>query len=64
MVYEIILIVMVYKGMICGDDIWGYSGLIILAKANSSHLKLGLTKRQLIFQPSIFRGHVSFREGI
>ena len=27
-------------------------------------LKMGLPKRKLVFQPSIFRCHVSFREGI
>jgi len=27
-------------------------------------LKIGLSKRKLVFQPSIFRGYVSFREGI
>ena len=27
-------------------------------------LKMGLPKRKLVFQPSIFRGYVSFREGI
>ena len=34
-----------------------------LPKTNSSPLKTGHPKRKLIFQPSIFRGHVSFREG-
>ena len=33
-------------------------------ETNSSPLKLGFPKRKLIFQPSIFRGYVSFREGI
>ena len=33
------------------------------AKTNSSHLKIGHPKRKLVFQPSIFRGYVSFREG-
>ena len=34
-----------------------------LPETNSSHLKVGLPKRKLVFQPSIFRGYVSFREG-
>ncbi len=33
-------------------------------KTNSSHLKIGLPNRKVVFQPSIFRGYVSFREGI
>ena len=35
-----------------------------LHKTNSSALQIGLPKRTSIFQPSIFRGHVSFREGM
>jgi len=35
-----------------------------LPKTNSSHLKIGHPKRKVLFQPSIFRCHVSFREGI
>ena len=27
-------------------------------------LKIGLPNRKVVFQPSIFRGYVSFREGI
>ncbi len=34
-----------------------------LPKTNSSPLKIGHPKRKLGFQPSIFRCHVSFREG-
>ena len=34
-----------------------------LPETNSSHLKIGHPQRKLIFQPSIFRGYVSFREG-
>ena len=34
-----------------------------LPETNSSPLKIGHPKRKLVFQPSIFRGHVSFREG-
>ena len=35
-----------------------------LPRTNTSPLKIGLLKRErLVFQPSIFRGHVSFREG-
>ena len=34
-----------------------------LPKTNSSPLKIGHPKRKLVFQPSIFRCHVSFREG-
>ena len=33
------------------------------SKTNSSHLKIGLPKRTLVFQLSIFRDYVSFREG-
>ena len=38
--------------------------MITLPKTNSLPLKMGLPKRKLVFQPSIFRGYVSFREGI
>ena len=35
-----------------------------LPETNSSHLKLGRApKRKVVFQLSIFRGYVSFREG-
>ena len=34
-----------------------------LPETNSSHLKIGHPKRKLVFQPSIFKGYVSFREG-
>ena len=34
-----------------------------LPETNSSHLKIGHPKRKVVFQPSIFRGYVSFREG-
>ena len=34
-----------------------------LPETNSSPLKIGHLKRKLVFQPSIFRGYVSFREG-
>ena len=34
-----------------------------LPETNSSHLKIGHPQRKLVFQPSIFRGYVSFREG-
>ena len=33
-----------------------------LPETNSSPLKIGLPKRKLVFQSSIFRGYVSFRE--
>ena len=33
-------------------------------ETNSSHLKIGHPNRKVVFQPSIFRGYVSFREGI
>ena len=37
---------------------------ITLPETNSSHLKIGLPNRKVVFQPSIFRGYViSFREG-
>ena len=34
-----------------------------LPETNSSPLKIGLPNRKVVFQPSIFRGYVSFREG-
>ena len=34
-----------------------------LPETNSSPLKIGHPNRKLVFQPSIFRGYVSFREG-
>ena len=37
--------------------------VITLPQTNSSHLKIGLPNRKVVFQPSIFRGYVSFREG-
>ena len=33
-------------------------------KLTFSPLKIGLPNRKVVFQPSIFRGYVSFREGI
>ncbi len=35
-----------------------------LPETNSLPIKMGLPKRKLVFQPSIFRCYVSFREGI
>ena len=35
-----------------------------LPETNSSPLKIGLPKRKVVFQPSIFRGYVSLREGM
>ncbi len=35
-----------------------------LPETNGSPLKIGLPNRKVVFQPSIFRGYVSFREGI
>ena len=35
-----------------------------LPETNSSPLKIGLPNRKVVFQPSIFRSYVSFREGI
>ena len=43
---------------------WWWSDLYTLRETNSSPLKLGFPKRKLICQPSIFRGYVTFREGI
>ena len=37
---------------------------VTLPETNSSPLKIGHPKRKLLFQPSIFRGYISFREGI
>ena len=39
------------------------SNSFTLPETNSSPLKIGLPNRKVVFQPSIFRGHVSFREG-
>ena len=36
---------------------------VTLPKTNSSPLKIILPKRKVVFQPSISRGYVSFREG-
>ena len=33
-----------------------------LPETNSSPLKLGFPNRKVVFQPSIFRGYVSFRQ--
>ena len=38
-------------------------GSITLPETNIA-LKIGLSKRKLVFQPSILRGYVSFREGL
>ena len=37
---------------------------ITLPETNSLHLKIGHPNRKVVFQPSILRGYVSFREGI
>ena len=42
---------------------WRWMEKVAHPETNSSPLKLGFPKRKLIFQPSIFRGYVSFREG-
>ena len=34
-----------------------------LHETNSSHLEIGHAKRKLVFQPSIFKCYVSFRDG-
>jgi len=41
-----------------------FEKVFTLPETNSSPLKIGIPNRKYIFQPSIFRGHVSFREGI
>jgi len=43
---------------------WMYDMAIMttLPETNSSRLKMGHLKRKLVFQPSIFRRYVSFRE--
>ena len=38
-------------------------GAFTLPETNFLHLKIGHPTRKLVFQPSIFRGYVSFREG-
>ena len=37
---------------------------LTLLETNSSSLTIEFYRRKLVFQPSIFRGYVSFREGI
>ena len=37
--------------------------LVAIPETNSSTLKTGHPKRKFLFQPLVFRGHVSFREG-
>ena len=39
------------------------NGRFTLPETNSLPLKIGLPNRKVVFQPSIFRGYVSFREG-
>ena len=41
----------------------GCVSVVTLPETNSSHLKIGYPKRKLVFQPSIFKCYVSFREG-
>ena len=39
-------------------------GLVSIPETNSSHMKMARTQKEtIVFQPSIFRGYVSFREG-
>ena len=40
------------------------ANLDTLPETNGLPLKIGLPNRKVVFQPSIFRGYVSFREGI
>ncbi len=42
---------------------WKNGPMPTLTETNSSPLKIGHPKRKVVFQPSIFRGYVSFREG-
>ena len=37
--------------------------MVTLPETNSWPLKIGLPNKKVVFQPSIFRGYVSFREG-
>ena len=46
----------------CTNDATKHKGNT-LPETNTSHLKIGLPNRKVVFQPSIFRGYVSFREG-
>ena len=41
----------------------GRVSVVTLPETNSSHLKIGYPKRKIVFQPSIFKCYVSFREG-
>ena len=45
--------------------LWFSEGLLLtLPETNSSPLKIGIPNRKVVFQPSMFTGYVSFREGI
>ena len=45
-----------------GNDITHTVMAFTLPETNSSPLKIGFPNRKVVFQPSIFRGYVSFRE--
>ena len=53
-----------WTGQPCGFFFFAKKKTFTLPETNSSHLKIGHLKRKVVFQPSIFRGYVSFREGI
>ena len=46
----------------CSELTWSNTQRNTLPETNISPLKIGLPKRQLVFQPSIFRCKVSFSE--
>ena len=45
-------------------DLEGFGVEDTLPETNSSHLKMRVSNRNLLFQGGIFRCHLSFREGI
>ena len=49
-------------GLFFSKDLGVFSTNGTLPKTNSLPLKIGHPNRKLVFQPSIFRGYVSFRE--
>ena len=50
-------------GLVTWEGILQRVGFFVFPKTNSSPLKIGNPKIKLVFQPSIFRGCISFREG-
>ena len=51
------------ESKLLGAELGAPHAIGTLPETNSSPLKIDHPKRKLVFQPSIFRGYVSFREG-